>query len=344
MLKTCIVGASGYTGMELALLLEQHPEFELAKLFVSQNSDDANKSMGQLDARFLVQGFQAEDKKLTPLNDDLISQLSHQFDLIFLATPHQFSHDVMPQLLSGKAKVFDLSGAFRLKSQSVFEKAYGFTHQQEEALSQAQYGLAEWYADDIVQSKLVAVPGCYPTATLLALKPLFNCKLVNDSVLPIVNATSGVSGAGRKATMTNSLCEVSLQAYGVHTHRHQPEIASQVENPVLFTPHLGNFKRGILATCALQLTQGVTTQDVNNAYEEAYSQQGVVKLVEHWPKLQAVVGTPNCHLHWQLSEENQYLVVTSAIDNLLKGAASQALQCANLASGLDMNTSLEAWT
>lgn len=339
-IKCCIVGASGYTGMELASLLVNHSEFDLDALYVSQNSADAGKLLEELNGS--LQQFEFSDLPLTPLALEQFSDLNDKLDAVFLATPHQLSHDVLAVLDTKKLKIFDLSGAFRIADKQVFARNYGFEHLQEDALAEAVYGLAEWNASEIAEASLIAVPGCYPTASLLALKPLANAGLLESTSLPVINATSGVSGAGRKATLNNSLCEVSLQAYGVLNHRHQPEIAAHLGHHVIFTPHLGNFKRGILATITAKLTSSATPEKIQQAYEQAYSSSSVVKLVSAWPKLDDVVNSPRCHLHWQYSEDIQHIVVSSAIDNLLKGAASQAVQCANLAFGFSPSQGLEA--
>ncbi|MDO6560797.1 N-acetyl-gamma-glutamyl-phosphate reductase [Paraglaciecola chathamensis] len=329
MIKTCIVGASGYTGAELASLIHCHPRFELNALYVSAKSQDADKKLGDVHGYL----FGQINLPLTPLTDDALHSLANEMDVIFLATPHEASHDWMPVLSSGKAKVFDLSGAFRLKDQQVFADYYGFAHEQTTSLEQAVYGLADWFADDIKDADIVAVPGCYPTASLSALKPLHEAGLIADSHLPIINAVSGVSGAGRKAAMGNSFCEVSLQAYGVLGHRHQPEISAYLGREVIFTPHLGNFKRGILATITVKVNTDVSAEDVANAFNQAYQEHPIVRIRDTWPKLDDVVGTPHCDLFWKLDVNKGYLVVTSAIDNLLKGAASQAVQCANIRFG-----------
>lgn len=335
MLNVSVLGASGYTGMELALLVANHAKMQISGMYVSEKSQDAGKYLWQLDGRFNCMPFESDAYKLQALNDVLLQQIARNSDLVFLATPHEFSHDVAATLMAHNAKVLDLSGAFRLQDSQVFAANYGFEHQQAALLKNAVYGLAEWNAAEIRDAQLVAVPGCYPTASLLALKPLQNANLMDDVALPIINATSGVSGAGRKASMINSLCEVSLQAYGVLGHRHQPEISSHLGQEVIFTPHLGNFKRGILATVTAKLKDSVTHQQLTSAYQQAYADSGLVKLVHSWPKLEQVVFSNQCHIHWKYSPENHYIVVTSAIDNLLKGAASQAMQCANLVSGFE---------
>lgn len=335
MKNTCVIGASGYTGVELIKLILAHPELSLAHAFVSSGSDDAHKLLNELYPSFTG----VSDITLTPLpgdtraEADLLASLATSMDVIFLATPHQASHDWMPHLLDKHAKVIDLSGAFRLSDPAVFEQYYGFTHKHQDIQTQSVYGLVDWNEAAIAAASVVAAPGCYPTATLLALKPLQAANLIDCSVPAIVNAVSGVSGAGRKPSLTTSLCEVSLQAYGVLKHRHQPEIKEHLGAEVIFTPHLGNFKRGILATCTLKLQHGTSQQQVDDAFYQAYLNNSGIKLLDSWPKLDDVVHSPFCHLHWQVDEDTGYAVVSSAIDNLLKGAASQAVQCANLMFG-----------
>jgi len=340
MLKAAIIGASGYTGVELAKLITTHPQFTLSGLYVSANSADANKPLTAIDGRLPADIYEQPELALTPIDESALTQLATEMDLIFLALPHEVSHNWAAELLSGKAKVLDLSGAFRLADPELFTKYYGFEHQHTSLLSQAVYGLAEWHADAISQANLVAVPGCYPTAALTALKPLFNAGVIHPAHFPIINATSGVSGAGRKATLTNSLCEVSLQAYGVLGHRHQPEITAHLGQDVIFTPHLGNFKRGILATSTVKLAGDITAAQIDEIYHTAYAEQPLISLRKTFPKLDDVVHSPGCHLAWKLDEPSQYLVVSSVIDNLLKGAASQAIQCANLVSGFASETGL----
>lgn len=338
MLKTCVIGASGYTGAELARLLNHHPDFELSGLFVSANSQDADKNIASLHGSL----FGLVDMPLQALSDEKLAMLPSQMDAIFLATPHEASHDWMPSLVGKKAKIFDLSGAFRLQDLPTFSRFYGFEHQHSTILSEAVYGLADWNQSAISQADLVAVPGCYPTAALTGLKPLFENQLLAKGHRPIVNAVSGVSGAGRKAALSNSFCEVSLQAYGVLGHRHQPEIAAHLGDEVIFTPHLGNFKRGILATITVKLDERATPQSVDKAFAQAYADSSIVRLQPTWPKLEDVVNTPFCDLHWKFDCDSGYLVISSAIDNLLKGAASQALQCANIRFGFDSGKGLVA--
>ncbi|MEZ9246263.1 N-acetyl-gamma-glutamyl-phosphate reductase [Vibrio lentus] len=333
MLKTTIIGASGYTGAELALMINRHPELTLSGLYVSANSVDAGKPIAALHGKLagLI------DMPVQPLTNP--EEVAKQSDVIFLATAHEVSHDLAPIFLENDCQVFDLSGAFRVKGENFYQEFYGFEHQHEQWLDKAAYGLAEWNEQEIKEAQLVAVAGCYPTASQLAIKPLVEAKLLDEKQWPVVNATSGVTGAGRKATMVNSFCEVSLQAYGVFNHRHQPEMAAHLGCDVIFTPHLGNFKRGILATITMKLAEGVTEQQIQDAFEQAYQGKPAVRLLEETlPRIQDVEQTPFCDLGWKV--QGQHIIVVSAIDNLLKGASSQAMQCLNLRYGFAPLTAL----
>jgi len=331
MYSCCVLGASGYTGAELIKILWAHPRFSLDACYVSANSQDANKTIAQVHPALAhISGLSMQG-----LANSEVADLGEQHNIIFLALPHEVSHHWTYLLSQTEAMVFDLSGAFRLSDIQSFERHYGFPHQHPELLRDAVYGLAEWYKNDIAAAKqLIAVPGCYPTASLLALKPLLEKDLLSPQHLPVINATSGVSGAGRKASLTSSFNEVSLQAYGVHTHRHTPEIEAFANTQVIFTPHLGAFKRGILATVTAFTQPHVRQADIDDAFEQAYTGKPLVRLCQQWPKVDQVAHTPFCDIHWAFNSEKRCVIVTAAIDNLLKGAASQAVQCANIRLGL----------
>jgi N-acetyl-gamma-glutamyl-phosphate reductase len=314
-------------------MIQKHPELTLSGLYVSANSADAGKSIAQLHGKLAG----VVDMMVQPLND--VEQVAKECDVVFLATAHEVSHDLAPVFLDNGCQVFDLSGAFRVNNGEFYTEFYGFEHKHQAWLEKATYGLAEWNAQAIKESQLIAVAGCYPTASQLAIKPLVESGLLDVAQWPVINATSGVSGAGRKATMTNSYCEVSLQPYGVFNHRHQPEIATHLGCDVIFTPHLGNFKRGILATITMKLAQGVTDQQVKEAFIQAYQGKPAVRLLtESLPRLQNVEFTPFCDIGWKVKGE--HIIVVSAIDNLLKGASSQAMQCLNIHYGFDELTAL----
>lgn len=327
MQKAIIIGASGYTGAELARILTLHPTFQLNGLYVSAQSQDAHKSISDI----YPQLKQLVDLPLQPLDENLTA-LAQQNDLVFLATAHEVSHDLAPIFLQNQCKVFDLSGAFRVNNAEFYPQYYGFEHRYPELLEKAVYGLAEWNDRAIAQTDLVAVAGCYPTVSQLSLKPLIENNLLDLNQLPIINAVSGVSGAGRKASLTNSFCEVSLNAYGVFTHRHQPEIATHLGTEVIFTPHLGNFKRGILATITAKLKDGVDKQQIREAYQQYYAHRPLVRVYEQGlPSIKAVEFTPYCDIGFAV--KNDHIIIVGAEDNLLKGAAAQAVQCANIRYG-----------
>lgn len=333
MLKTTIIGASGYTGAELALLVTKHPELKLTGLYVSANSIDADKSVGSLHNKLAG----VVDMPVKALTD--VHSVAKSSDVVFLATAHEVSHDLAPAFLAEGCQVFDLSGAYRVNHSDFYQDYYGFEHKHSDLLDKAVYGLAEWNEEQIKQSDLIAVAGCYPTASQLAIKPLVEMNFLDLNQWPVINAVSGVSGAGRKASMVNSFCEVSLQPYGLFTHRHQPEIANHLGCDVIFTPHLGNFKRGILATITMKLANGVSEADVNNAFDKAYKNQPAVRVkYQQLPAIQDVENTPYCDIGWKV--QGEHIIVVSAIDNLLKGASSHAMQCLNLRNGFMPLTSL----
>ncbi|WDB56518.1 N-acetyl-gamma-glutamyl-phosphate reductase [Escherichia albertii] len=333
MLNTLIVGASGYAGAELVAYVNRHPHMNITALTVSAQSNDAGKLISDLHQQ--LKGI--VDLPLQPMSD--ISEFSPRVDVVFLATAHEVSHDLAPQFLEAGCVVFDLSGAFRVNDVAFYEKYYGFTHQYPELLEQAAYGLAEWSGNKLKDANLIAVPGCYPTAAQLALKPLIDADLLDLTQWPVINATSGVSGAGRKASISNSFCEVSLQPYGVFTHRHQPEIATHLGADVIFTPHLGNFPRGILETITCRLKPGVNQAQVAQALQQAYARKPLVRLYDKGvPALKNVIGLPFCDIGFAV--QGEHLIIVATEDNLLKGAAAQAIQCANIRFGYAETQSL----
>ncbi|WP_151995348.1 N-acetyl-gamma-glutamyl-phosphate reductase [Buttiauxella massiliensis] len=333
MLNTLIVGASGYAGAELVNYLNRHPHMNITALMVSAQSNDAGKLISELHPQ--LKGI--VDMPLQAMSD--ISEFTDGVDVVFLATAHEVSHDLAPQFLAKGCVVIDLSGAFRVNDAEFYQRYYGFTHQHPELLEQAVYGLAEWQSDKLKETSLISVPGCYPTAAQLALKPLIDAGLLDLTQWPVINATSGVSGAGRKAAISNSFCEVSLQPYGIFNHRHHPEISTHLGTPVIFTPHLGNFPRGILETITCRLNVGVTQQQVADAFNQAYQDKPLVRLYDKGvPALKNVVGLPFCDIGFAV--QGEHLIVVATEDNLLKGASAQAVQCLNIRFGFAETQSL----
>jgi N-acetyl-gamma-glutamyl-phosphate reductase len=334
--KVAIIGASGYAGAELVGLLAKHSKAVIEHLIVSENSHSEGKLFSDLHGRFKGEC----DLPLVAFSASWFDQNASNIDVVFFATPHDFSAEWAQGFVDAGVKVFDLSGGFRLKKASDYPKYYGFEHADTAALASAKYGLAEWQYLDIASTPLIAVPGCYPTASLLCLKPLTHDDLVLENSLITVNGISGVTGAGRNASLATNFNEVSLKAYNILKHRHQPEISQESGVEVIFNPHLAPFKRGLLATVTLQLKEAVTEVDVAEAFNRAYNDKPLVRLVSSWPEISHVAHTPYADIHWQYDESKQVVVVSCAIDNLLKGAASQAVQCFNIAQGLTSEYSL----
>lgn len=320
-IRSAVLGAAGYSGAELCALLVANPYFELCYAFASSGRQP--EPLASLYPRF----SQQIDILVEPWSDELIAQLD--IEVAFLALPHEASEAVAPKLLAQGITVFDLSGAFRLKQPALYPQYYGYEHQHPDLLASAVYSLMEWQTEPL--GELVSVPGCYPTACSLALLPVLKAGLVASDCIPVISATSGVSGAGRKASLTTSFCEVGLNAYGFFKHRHRPEIEQNLGRKVVFTPHLGNFKRGILATCVVTLQPGVSPETVSNAFYDAYHAKPLIRFTDKSPNVADVAGTPFCDLYWQ--QDGEQLVIMSAIDNLLKGAAAQAMQAANVRFG-----------
>jgi N-acetyl-gamma-glutamyl-phosphate reductase len=334
--KVAVIGASGYAGAELVGLLCQHDKVSIQHLVVSENSTSCGKKFSDLHGRW--QGIC--DVPLQSFSQEWFDTSVTSLDAVFFATPHEFSVQWAQNFLDAGVKVFDLSGGFRLKTAADYPIYYGFEHQNTAALAKAQYGLVEWQAKEIINKDLIAVPGCYPTASLLALKPITMNNLHIENSLIVINGISGVSGAGRNASLATNFNEVSLTPYNILEHRHQPEISQESHAQVIFNPHLAPYKRGLLATVTLQLKSAVTAIQVEHAFNQAYQNTPLVRLVTTWPKIGNVAHTPFADVHWQVDQEKKVVVVSCAIDNLLKGASSQALQCFNISLGLASHYSL----
>ncbi len=324
--KVAILGASGYSGIELSRLLALHPGVELAVAGSDRWADQSVESRIGLPVPGLR--YLAPDRAL---------EHATACSVVLLATPAEVSHEWVPKLV-GASTVIDLSGAFRLRLVESYAKHYGFTHRHPSLLGDAQYGLPELFRAELAGAKLIANPGCYATAIQLAIAPVK--ALVTGRW--IADAVSGVTGAGRKATEEMSFVEVAndVRAYRTLRHQHAPEIAQGLGAHVTFVPHLVPIARGILATCHAQLAAGVGAAEVKAAFEAAYAQEPFIELASNADAvaIKDVVGTNRCKLGWAV--EGDELVVISAIDNLVKGAAGQAVQNLNLVLGLPETTGL----
>jgi N-acetyl-gamma-glutamyl-phosphate reductase len=333
--RLVIVGASGYVGAELVGLFASHPEAEIIALSgSSRRREEGAARFSDLFPRY--EGV--VDMEIQGLDTNEI--LALEPDAVFLATPHELSHELAPALVARGIPTFDLSAAFRLPDASLYPSHYGFPHEHPSLLASAAYGLPELFAPAIAASDLIAVPGCYPTSAILPLRPLVDAGLLRADREIIIDSTSGVSGAGRKGEVKSLFCEVSMQAYGVFKHRHRPEIATYVTRPVCFTPHLGCWDRGILSTIHTWLTPGTDERAVRATLAERYAGQPFVRLLGagKWPSVASVERTNCCDIG--LAIEGDHLLIESSIDNLLKGAAGQAVQCFNVRFGFPQTLGL----
>jgi N-acetyl-gamma-glutamyl-phosphate reductase len=335
MVRAGIIGASGYTGAELLRLLAGHPDMELVVATADSSAGGA--------AADLYPSLAAAYPGLTFDSFDIARIADARLDIAFLGLPHQASMALVPQLVGSVTCIVDLSAAFRLKDASLYPTWYGFQHDQPELLARAVYGLPERTRKELPGAALIATPGCYVTAATLALGPLLDAGLIERSGI-IVDAASGVSGAGRMTTATNAFCAVdeNFTAYGLLNHRHTPEIEQNLGARVLFTPHLAPMNRGILATCYSRPAGGqvVSTESLLADLEAAYAEEPFVTVIAGSPSTKATLGSNTAHVSVRYDERTGYVVALCAIDNLTKGASGGALQAANVALGLDETAGL----
>ena len=329
--RVAVVGATGYSGAELVLLLAGHSGATLAGVFSGPDGASAP--------------FPAIHPGLAGRNGPAVRpfQLEALVDsgpeVVFLATPNELSAGLVPELHARNLMAIDLSGAYRLRQAELYPAWYGFTHPAPHLLASAVYGLTEWCDGELACASLVANPGCYATAALLALKPLV--PLLDPAQSIVCDAKSGVSGAGKRSELEYSFVELAgnFKAYGVGTHRHEPEIRSQAgiagATPFFFVPHLLPIPRGILSTLYVAFDATRTENDVAQYYEAAYHDAACVEVLPagRLPELRQVVGTPRALLGFRLVDGGRRAVIVSVIDNLLKGAASQAVQNFNRMAG-----------
>jgi N-acetyl-gamma-glutamyl-phosphate reductase len=333
-MKAGIAGASGYTGAELLRLLAGHPEIQVAVVTAHAH---AGQSVGEhtpsLAAAYPGMSYEA-------VHPGAFDGL----DLVFCALPHGESQRIVPELRSRVGLIVDLAADFRLRDASLYPTWYGEDHRAPELLEQAVFGLPELFRPELAGATLVASAGCYPTAAGLALAPLLRAGLVEASGI-IVNAVSGVSGAGRapKESLHFGTVDEDFVAYGLLSHRHTPEMEQILGAQVLFTPHLAPMVRGILATCYARPVAGagtLTAADVMGTLHEAYDDEPFVVVSDAPPSTKATTGSNCAHITARVDERTGWVVSLCALDNLVKGASGQAIQCANAALGLAETTGL----
>lgn len=340
MIKVGIIGATGYAGGELVRILMGHKDAEIkwygSKSYVDQKYADVYRNM-----------FQIVDAKCM---DDNMEELADQVDVIFTATPQGLCASLVNEEILSKTKIIDLSADFRLKDVNVYEEWYKIEHKAPQYIDEAVYGLCEINRDLVKSARIVANPGCYTTCSILTAYPLAKEGLIDMSTL-IIDAKSGTSGAGRGAKLPNLYCEVNenIKAYGVATHRHTPEIEEQLgyasgEKVVLnFTPHLVPMNRGILATEYATLKKKVTYEEVKAVYDQYYAKEKFVRVLDRdvCPETKWVAGSNYVDIGFKIDPRTNRIIMMGAIDNLVKGAAGQAVQNMNLLFGLPEDEGLE---
>lgn len=337
-----IIGASGFTGAELLRLIAGHPDLELV---VATGDSQAGTRVADL---YPSLATAYPDLAFVPASPSLADD--HQLDLVFLGLPHGTSQEIVPGLLADGRLVVDLGADFRLKDATLYPTWYHAEHTAPHLLAQAVYGLPELFREELASlagTGLIATPGCYVTTATLALAPLLSAGLVEPTGI-VVDAASGVSGAGRPPKPTNTFCAVDedFTAYGVLDHRHTPEIeqnlshAAGTDVQLLFTPHLAPMNRGILATCYARPTTAVTTDSLREVLHAAYDHEPFVVVRDTAPSTKATLGSNSVHVTAFADERTGWVVAMAALDNLTKGASGGAVQAANLALGLDETAGL----
>ncbi|MDY5956397.1 N-acetyl-gamma-glutamyl-phosphate reductase [Frisingicoccus sp.] len=339
MIKAGIIGSTGYAGQELVRLLLGHKDVEIvwygSRSYIDKKYYDVFRNMFQI-----VENV---------CQDDNMDELAEAVDVIFTATPQGMCASIVSEDVLKKVKIIDLSADFRIKDVSVYEKWYGIKHASPEFIPEAVYGLCEINREDIKKARLIANPGCYTTCSILTAYPLVKEGLIDPHSI-IIDAKSGTSGAGRGAKVDNLYCEVNenIKAYGVTSHRHTPEIEEQLgyaageEILLNFTPHLVPMNRGILVTAYATLKEGVTEEEIRAAYNKYYADEKFVRVLEPGvcPETRWVEGSNYTDINFKVDPRTHRVVMMGALDNLVKGAAGQAVQNMNLIFGLNEDEGL----
>lgn len=338
MIKAAVLGATGYAGIELVRLLSMHPQTEI-KILGSQSFDGQRISEVYPNFKGIL------EKECEKTDIDKVAEC----DVAFTALPHGASKEVIPEIIKRGVKVIDLSGDFRYDDVSVYEKWYGQKHSSPELLKESVYGMPELYRDKIKNARLIGNPGCYTTCSILGTVPLLKSGVGNSENI-IVDAKSGVTGAGRGLSQQVHFCECTenMKAYKVATHRHTSEIEQELSHAagrdvmISFTPHLIPVKRGILATIYVNLNKKCTTEELTQLYKEFYKDEFFVRVKDAGvlPETKHVAGSNFVDIGIVADERLQRAVVVSALDNIFKGAAGQAVQNMNIMFGLDEKTGI----
>ena len=340
MAKIGIVGATGYTGLELLRLLIKHPKGELVTLtsetYSGKQVSEVFPSLGGCIDRSLVK---------------LDSKTGEGCDILFLALPHTTAMDKVAGFLENRCRVIDLSADFRIKNPQAFEQWYSTPHVAQELLDEAVYGLPELHREQIKTARLVANPGCYPTGVILALAPLVKSGWANLSSI-VADCKSGVSGAGRKASLTTQFaeCNEGVSAYNLATHRHTPEMEQEIsqlagqETTISFSPHLMPMTRGLLSTVYVDLQKEINLEELTDCYQKFYQKEPFVRILKSgsYANTHFVIVSNYCDIGLQIDSRNRRAIITSAIDNLVKGASGQAVQNMNIMLGIGEQTAIDS--
>lgn len=340
MIKAGIIGATGYAGGELVRLLLSHKDAEIkwygSKSYINKNYYEVYQNFFEI----------VPDKCM----DDNLDELSEIVDVIFTATPQGYCSSLLSSKILSNCKIIDLSADFRMKDTEVYEKWYGIKHKSPDLIQEAVYGLCEINRKQIKDTRIVANPGCYPTCTTLSLYPLVKEGIIDVNTI-ITDAKSGTSGAGRSTKTDNLFCEVNenIKAYGVTDHRHTPEIEEQLsyaagQNVTInFTPHLVPMNRGILTTSYASLKKETSYKEVREVYEKYYKDEFFIRVLDRdvYPQTKWVSGSNFVDVNFKIDHRTNRIVVLGAMDNLLKGAAGQAVQNMNIMFGLEETSGLK---
>lgn len=340
MIKVGIIGSTGYAGVELVRLIMQHKEAEVvwfgSRSYVDQDYASVFRNM-----------FEIVDAKCM---EDNMEQLADAVDVIFTATPQGLCSSLVNEDILNKVKIIDLSADFRIKDVNVYEKWYKIEHKSPQFIDEAVYGLCEINREKTKGARLVANPGCYTTCSILSIYPMVKEGLIDPKSI-IIDAKSGTSGSGRGAKVPNLFCEVNenIKAYGVATHRHTPEIEEQLgyaageEVLINFTPHLVPMQRGILVTAYANLEKEVTYEEVKAVYDKYYKDEYFIRVLnkDETPETRWVEGSNFVDVNFKIDERTGRIIMMGALDNLVKGAAGQAVQNMNIIFGLPENEGLQ---
>ncbi|MEJ8778174.1 N-acetyl-gamma-glutamyl-phosphate reductase [Pseudogracilibacillus sp. ICA-222130] len=338
-MKVAVIGATGYGGAELVRILHRHPKVSIHSIHATSMHGEKLSTVFPHMQHFIQDTLEEAD----------LDQLAKEVDIVFTATPSGVAKNIAPVLVEKGVKVIDLSGDFRIKNREIYKEWYKIHAAEQEKLNQSVYGLTEWVEEDLQKANLIANPGCFPTAVLLGLAPLVKEGIIDENMI-IIDAKTGVSGAGKNASQGTHFPEINdnLKIYKVHEHQHTPEIEEQLQNwnanigPVTFTTHLAPMTRGIMATMYLTAKESTTTKELTELFQKQYKDNHFIRIQEgRFPSTKEVSGSNFCDIAVAYDERTKRITVVSVIDNLVKGASGQAVQNMNKMLGFDEHEGID---